>query len=1437
LLINNDLTILVNEWQIVILIQYNLTIKKKINPTTTSNNILISTMKTRLSFLSIVIIILSIIALAWIVYYIRKYRRRRVNDNPNRPPPSSPTDLWFTALLHYPRVFLVLSILLPLSLSLVGFARSGYKINVNLDFESYLEIQTDLDSVAENYAKAQAYEYQQELSLSNTTNNGEANLCERKRRVQEKESQLPIQIEELELPPEEAFSFPEEQDQRKLLYDGAVSFASNGQFLSLIYQNRNGGSVFTPEVLTSIRDFEQSILDFPGFRDICFAFGSGRCLPFDSLTPAFFQEDEGRVLDQAHIDSVLRSFLGQPQNLWKMDQYFGPNNLSSNITLTFVYLRDVGGDQSAANPFLEELYRELLWKGDQEHLYPDMVYTWSNPHLEEIEAMDALTHDTFWSFASLGFIGLMILLKVQNGFVFLFSMLGLLLSFSTALYWCSAHFAIQEITLLHVSGLFVMLGIGADDIFLMVDSFDHKKLMEYDVDADGEDNIRQRMKAAYSQAGSMMLVSSLTTSVCFFSNAFGVLVVIQEFGIYMGMVVLVNYVHVMTILPSAILVNELYFSPWTKKCWKKMNNAYFREQQQTAEAGRMVGEDYSIEKHQETLIASSENGTSDAEEGLTTTEQTEGVDLQVNENSTENQDTQSVCSHDDRFDSEVGWSAKQAEDRGREEESSITKPGTRSVCSISETDSFDAETGLPAPSIKNAMVEEQQGTHDDFLENTSRMNRMDRWLVGAYAPFITKRRFFVVFLSVFLASIMGTFGVINFTVSDGTIVIFTEKYNLGRLTVISDAYYNSQLTATIEKQPNNERTPPTFSPLTPAPPAPPASPSPTAPPAPPHPTAPTAPTASTAPTAPIDPTAPPVPTAPTASTPAPAFVAQIPVPTGAPTSSDSSGVGQVPTVTQTPTSGGNIGAPASSNSSGVGQVPTVTQTPTSAGNIGAPTSSNSNGVGQIPTMTQTPTSAGNIGAPTGPNSAGDRLPTATGPTANTNTNTSPTTASCTQTSCQNGGSCFDGRCRCSKAWTGPACTLPDETLKRRETISVSLIWGVEPTNNAFNLWVTKNRSPPEASSPNSNVTILTGLRNNFDPSEPHVQEWLLEVIKLAREESGLTVQPDRLTWIEILRDFAIEEGVGFPIPQNLFVEFLQLLKSMSCDFANLVSKDIGTRSPGLTGEFLFASLTVYADVLETETSLSMTAYKRWSHFAKSVNRLSPPNVPPVVAYSKVFEDAYRSEETIDSTVTTWAVANGLCLAIILIFTQNVLLSLMVMVTITLIFLCLVGLLFAVFTLSFGPVEALGVSIFIGLSANYSLHVVHAYHRSQSALRENKVKQAFFLTGSPIFASALSTIGGGAFLFCCRTYAFVQLGILICSITSMALLFSMAFLLAWLAMIGPLPSASDADDDQHLHQWDLKVLCCFCWRKLNVRMTDDDDEEKEKEKEDDPRSEQ
>lgn len=125
-----------------------------------------------------------------------------------------------------------------------------------------------------------------------------------------------------------------------------------------MYTNPRGGNVFEPSVLEEIFRFEQSIYNFPGFVNYCFGFAGVRCLPIDSLVSHFFTSSGS--LKTTDTETITRSFLGNQPALWKLDQFFGPDNLGSNVTRSFVFLRNVGGDQSAARPFLERFYRDFL---------------------------------------------------------------------------------------------------------------------------------------------------------------------------------------------------------------------------------------------------------------------------------------------------------------------------------------------------------------------------------------------------------------------------------------------------------------------------------------------------------------------------------------------------------------------------------------------------------------------------------------------------------------------------------------------------------------------------------------------------------------------------------------------------------------------------------------------------------------------------------------------------------------------------------------------------------------------------------------------------------------------------------------------------------------------------------------------------------------------
>jgi len=363
-----------------------------------------------------------------------------------------------------------------------------------------------------------------------------------------------------------------------------------------------------------------------------------------------------------------------------------------------------------------------------------------------------------------------------------------------------------------------------------------------------------------------------------------------------------------------------------------------------------------------------------------------------------------------------------------------------------------------------------------------------------------------------------------------------------------------------------------------------------------------------------------------------------------------------------------------------------------------------------------------------------------------------------------------------------------------------------------NIWVVRDNTNKRR-----NEALGGTLNSNYiDPSDPYVQEWLLELVTLARNDVALRVHP-QLTWIEALREVAAESGIDFPIPRNLFIGLVELLKARSIFFRNLVNREIATRNPGIQGEFLFTGITVLSEVpLTTEGSKSEAALRDWTNFTGSINELLPENLPPVNAQSEVFMDSYRMNVIVKSTLSSYFFANGLIVLVILLFMGNLLLTLMVMASLILILLCFGGLILFVFKIEFGPVESLGVSIFVGLTANYLLHIAHSYHNSNIKERNVKIQRAVFITGSPILWSAISTIGGSMFLFACRTWLLTELGILICTIIALSLIFSVGFLLALLAYAGPLPILTDDNEHQHLHSCDLVVIIKSCFLRKHTQ---------------------
>jgi len=104
----------------------------------------------------------------------------------------------------------------------------------------------------------------------------------------------------------------------------------------------------------------------------------------------------------------------------------------------------------------------------------------------------------------------------------------------------------------HVLTVFIILGIGADDIFVFFDSWKETGHHEYK-------SLAHRMSNCYRKSSIAMLFTSITTAMAFIVSATSPFVVISSFGVFAGILVAVNYLSVIIFFPCVVVTYHLYW--------------------------------------------------------------------------------------------------------------------------------------------------------------------------------------------------------------------------------------------------------------------------------------------------------------------------------------------------------------------------------------------------------------------------------------------------------------------------------------------------------------------------------------------------------------------------------------------------------------------------------------------------------------------------------------------------------------------------------------------------------------------------------------------------------------------------------------------------------------------------------------------------------------
>lgn len=104
---------------------------------------------------------------------------------------------------------------------------------------------------------------------------------------------------------------------------------------------------------------------------------------------------------------------------------------------------------------------------------------------------------------------------------------------------------------------------------------------------------------------------------------------------------------------------------------------------------------------------------------------------------------------------------------------------------------------------------------------------------------------------------------------------------------------------------------------------------------------------------------------------------------------------------------------------------------------------------------------------------------------------------------------------------------------------------------------------------------------------------------------------------------------------------------------------------------------------------------------------------------------------------------------------------------------------------FGVAEAIGATVFVGLSVDYCLHLAHGYYHADGQRRGDKLQHALIVLTPSILGGAITTIAACAFLLPCRMILFRKLGWTLMLNAAISIIYTFSFLAPLLLIAGPM----------------------------------------------------
>jgi hypothetical protein len=194
-------------------------------------------------------------------------------------------------------------------------------------------------------------------------------------------------------------------------------------------------------------------------------------------------------------------------------------------------------------------YRAFL-EGYQSPLFT-VIFQGGN--ILEDQLTDALKSDMLQVIGSLSFVLGYMIVSLHSVFLGFMGLLTCILPFPIVLFFHRVVCGYDKLNMLTFTSLWIIAGIGADNVFVFTEAWLHSRVL---VVEGHPAPIAHRLTWVMREAGCAMFITSFTTAMAFFGNATSGIFAIRTFGLFLGGLVLTNYVLVMSWYAAALAYHQ-----------------------------------------------------------------------------------------------------------------------------------------------------------------------------------------------------------------------------------------------------------------------------------------------------------------------------------------------------------------------------------------------------------------------------------------------------------------------------------------------------------------------------------------------------------------------------------------------------------------------------------------------------------------------------------------------------------------------------------------------------------------------------------------------------------------------------------------------------------------------------------------------------------------